>query len=590
MYCTYRRSEDDLAAIQGSRLIAAIDAAVDRGASEVTLTGGEPTMRGDLPMLVAHTKRAGARAVLETNATLVDAGLATRLKEAGLSRALVNLAGPSASLDAVTRDPGGFDRTLRGIEALVLAGVDVFVQAAVVRSTQEELSGLPSRLAGLSVSGLVLTVPTESPAAEELLGWEDACKAVIRVETEARRVGLPVQLSADAAPPPCAFPPKARIQHLYSQTPGAGRRDGFRHVPACQACLMREACPGIAESYLAREPSPRMHPITDDRVRRRLSLVSDVAEQTRRELVSRSRTVHPTLGVIEESVIRIHFHCNQSCTFCFVSTHLPPPADEAVLAAIELAARQGSKVVLSGGEPTLSARLADYVGLAKSLSSLPVQIQTNAVKLEDASLVDALAAAGLDEAFVSLHGATASVSDRVTEAPGTFERTLRGIDQLTRARIRVIVNFVLCEPNYREASAFVRLIASRWPAALVNFSFVAPSSDLVPRTPDLIPRYRDVAPDLREAIDLARNRGLEVVGLESMCGLPLCLVPVQVRDLALAEIPEGYDQGEFTKGTACQSCALESRCYGLRRGYAAMYGEGELRAVPSQGARGNVRT
>ena len=574
-YCTFRRAEDDLRAIQPSALRASIDAAVAKGATEIVLTGGEPLLRGDLPVLVEHVVRSGAEAVLATNATLAEDALATRLRVAGLARAVVNFAGTDASLDAVTRDPGGVERTRRGIAAFVRSGVVVEVEAAVVRSTLASLERVPPEALRLGASALVLTVPTESPDPAQILPWDEACAAVARVEREARRLGLPVHFAPDSGLPPCAFPPGSRLEHLYgslARAEGEGaRREGFRHVAECASCLVRAGCAGVAESTLARSANLAIHPVTEERARRRLTLVSSMNDQVRREVASRSA------GAFPETIVRVNFHCNQSCTFCFVSTHLPAPPDAMIRAAIEDAARRGTRVVLSGGEPTLNPRLEQWVRLAKSLSKLPVQLQTNAVRLEDAALVRRLEDAGLDEAFVSLHGSTAPVSDRVTESPGTFERTLRGLDRLAETSIQVTVNFVLCGPNHHEAPDFVELVAARWPSALVNFSFVAPSSDLVPRTTDLIPRYTDVLPSLTRAVDRANASGLRVVGLESMCGLPLCLVPASVKHLALAEIPEGLDGGEFVKGDECGACALASRCYGLRRGYAAMYGDGELR-------------
>jgi MoaA/NifB/PqqE/SkfB family radical SAM enzyme len=575
-YCTFRRPEDDLAAIQPAAVRAAIERAAAQGAQEIVLTGGEPTMRSDLPRLVDYARERGMQVALETNATLIDLALASRLRDSGLAKAKVNLAGASDALDDVTRDPGGYDRTLRGIQALRDAGIPIDIEAAVVRSTLPLLPALPARASSLGALALVLAVPTESPDPSEVLGWEAATAAVRLVVLAARPLGLSVRFSSDAAPPPCAFPEGSRVEHLYASFGGQRDRPGFRHVEACETCLVRSGCDGIADSTFARDPHPTVHPITEDRVRRRLTLVSTVADQVRRELVSLAQSAGA--GVIE-SVIRIQLHCNQSCTFCFVSTHLPAPSDDMIRSAIEEAARRGTKIVLSGGEPTLNPRLADWVRLAKSLSKLPVQIQTNAVALEARPLVRRLKGAGLDEAFVSLHGATADVSDRVTESPGTFVRTLTGIDELTKAGVLVVVNFVLCEANYREAPAFVELVGARWPNALVNFSFVAPSSDLVPRTPELIPRYTDVLPHLARAIDVANERDLRVVGLESMCGLPLCLVPTSVRDLAPTEIPSGFDGGEFVKGAACRACAQATRCYGLRRGYEAMYGDAELRTL-----------
>jgi hypothetical protein len=49
--------------------------------------------------------------------------------------------------------------------------------------------------------------------------------------------------------------------------------------------------------------------------------------------------------------------------------------------------------------------------------------------------------------------------------------------------------------------------------------------------------------------------------------------------MTLPEIPEGTDGGEFIKVDACRSCAAGRRCYGLRRGYAALYGTSELRSL-----------
>jgi hypothetical protein len=125
----------------------------------------------------------------------------------------------------------------------------------------------------------------------------------------------------------------------------------------------------------------------------------------------------------------------------------------------------------------------------------------------------------------------------------------------------------------------VRLMASRWPRATLNISFVGPSTDLVPRDRDLIPRYTDALPAIAEAMALARRLGVGVFGLESMCGLPLCLVPGDLRDCALVELPSDLDAGEFLKTEECSRCAEQNKCWGLRRGYADIHGTSELHAL-----------
>jgi MoaA/NifB/PqqE/SkfB family radical SAM enzyme len=583
-YCVSREPSDDRRFIAPAAVIGRIDAAIARGAREVVLSGGEPTLRRDLSALVARARAGGADVVLETNATGIDDARARALAASGLALARVNLSGWGAGLDEITRDPGGFDRALAGMAALTRAGVRLEVALALVRRTLPLLEGLPRGLAAAlgegAVRAIFVTTPVTAPDPSELISYDDAIRAIEALDREARSVGIPVQLTAGSGPPPCLLPPRGNMAHVFTLTPGASARDGHVRIPACTRCQIADRCAGLSAEYLARWPVPDARPITEDRARRRLSLVGSVSDQVRRELVSRNLATGGR-GAALEHIIRVNFHCNQSCRFCFVSTHLPAPDEVAVREAIREAAEKGARIVLSGGEPTLNPRLAEYVELSAHASRLPVELQTNAILLEDRALVDRLVAAGLQQVFVSLHGSSAEISDVVTGAPGTFARTVIGIDNLAGTNLRLILNFVICEANYRELVPFVRLVAARWPRAWLNISFVAPSTDVVPRDRALVPKYSDAMPHLTAAIALANAERLEIMGFESMCGVPLCLVPIDLaRYFTMEEIPEGFDGGEFVRPPACSSCGLNNRCYGLRRGYAELHGTDELRAIP----------
>src|SRR5205814_5593142 len=160
-----------------------------------------------------------------------------------------------------------------------------------------------------------------------------------------------------------------------------------------------------------------------------------------------------------------------------------------------------------------------------------------------------------------------------------------GIDRLHEAGVLLILNFVICRRNQDDMTSWVRLCAARWPRALLNVSFVAPSSDVVPREPALIPRYAEVLPELARAVAEAQRLDMRVTGFESMCGIPLCLVPAELEPyFSLSDKPDGLDGGEFLKTEVCHSCSLERKCHGVRRGYVELYGPGELRAVPAAAA------
>lgn len=156
-----------------------------------------------------------------------------------------------------------------------------------------------------------------------------------------------------------------------------------------------------------------------------------------------------------------------------------------------------------------------------------------------------------------------------------------GIDNLyATGKVRIQLNFVVCKTNAANLPDYVRFVAARWPRAFLNVSFVAPSTDVVPREEEFIPRYSDVLPYIEEGLREGARLGIEMGGFESMCGIPLCLVPASIDGyFRLTDIPPGFDRGEFVKTDTCRSCALESGCYGLRRGYMELHGAAELRAV-----------
>lgn len=590
-YCVARRAEDERAWVQPSAVRARIDDALREGASELIFTGGEPTMRGDLAALLAYARGRGARSlVVETNATLLDDDRCAALRDAGLSRAVVNLAGWGEALDRVTRDEGGFARTLAGIDALLRAGVRVELKAAAVRSTAPLLPELPEQVRARWPEGgpalLWITVPDRAPDASELLAPDVAAAVVSALDAAARRAGLALKLAPDAAVTPCVFTSPSRAAHLFALTEGATPRDDRQHLAACEGCVARGACQGFSIHALRRFGEPaRIVPVVEERTRRRLALVGTVEEQVAREFVQRNLGVHPSgEGAVTETLVRVYFHCNQACSFCFVSTHLPPVDDARVREAIVSEARAGNLITLTGGEPTLHPRLVEYVRLAREHSApgLGVALQTNAVRLDDAALTDALVDAGVSIVQVSLHAAHAALSDAITQAPGTFARTLRGLDNLARrAEVRLVINYVIVRRNVGDLVAFAALVAARWPRATINLSFAARSTDVVPEDGDVMPRYTDALPALAEALEIAREKGVAVTGFASMCGMPLCLVDPRHRpgEGELVAIPEGWDEGEFVRTEACARCALWGRCYGLRRRYFEAYGASELRPV-----------
>jgi len=90
-----------------------------RGYSDVVVTGGEPTIRKDLPVILERARDLGFRLHIQTNGRmLAHRPLAERLAPIRAVYA-VALHGPTAQIhDRVTETPGSFEQTVAGIRNL----------------------------------------------------------------------------------------------------------------------------------------------------------------------------------------------------------------------------------------------------------------------------------------------------------------------------------------------------------------------------------------------------------------------------------------------------------------------------------------
>jgi len=107
----------------------------------ISFTGGEPTLRKDLPELVAHASGLGMRANLITNGIRCsDAGLVKELAAAGLKSAQVSLEAATAERhDMITGHPGAWEKTCRAIENLKGAGVHTHTNTTICRGNRNNL-------------------------------------------------------------------------------------------------------------------------------------------------------------------------------------------------------------------------------------------------------------------------------------------------------------------------------------------------------------------------------------------------------------------------------------------------------------------
>lgn len=116
-----------------------IDQAVEAGCMDLLITGGEPMLRSDFAEVYAHAKNRGMILTVFTNATQVSPRILDLFADLPPRLVEVTVYGATAAThDRVTQVPGSFDRTIRGIEALVGRGIRVGMKTILMTLNADE--------------------------------------------------------------------------------------------------------------------------------------------------------------------------------------------------------------------------------------------------------------------------------------------------------------------------------------------------------------------------------------------------------------------------------------------------------------------
>jgi pyruvate-formate lyase-activating enzyme len=230
-----------------------------RGVRTVTITGGEPTIYGELLEIVAAAAGLGLWVHLQTNAIrLRDRAYTASLVDAGLTSMFVSLhsADPSIS-DRLTGAVGTHARTVEGVVAALEAGVRVKLNAVVERAT---LSGLPAhaRLIVDRLGGVERVSYSHPNNYFDRDAWRQALVPHDEVReplVEASRILLTAGIAVDVLGT-CGFPSclVADIPELLQ----AVRPDDFDRLDttgrlyghACGDCALQPECLGLRREYM----------------------------------------------------------------------------------------------------------------------------------------------------------------------------------------------------------------------------------------------------------------------------------------------------------------------------------------------------
>jgi MoaA/NifB/PqqE/SkfB family radical SAM enzyme len=218
----------------------------------VSFTGGEPTLRPDLPRLIAHAKSLDLRVNLITNGTRIDRDYARELADAGLDSAQVSLEGTHAAThDRLTGGTGSFPHLPRR-PSPGRSRPACPHQHHPHRWNLEDCLQLPEFVRdqlGRDRFSMNLVIPTGRAAADhgQLVRYSEVGPVLEAILEESQRIG--VEFMWYSPTPLCLFNPIPK--GLGNK--GCAACDGLLSVAADGAVLPCSSCPDPVGNLLRQE-------------------------------------------------------------------------------------------------------------------------------------------------------------------------------------------------------------------------------------------------------------------------------------------------------------------------------------------------
>jgi MoaA/NifB/PqqE/SkfB family radical SAM enzyme len=268
--CSYCTITDEMRrrALPTERVAREIDRAAARGFRDIAFTGGEPTIRSDLPALVRHARRRGFEHVKVASNGLryAHAAYLDHLVESGVDRFHMSMhAFTEDAYEATVQREGTAALRRMAIANLVARGLDPVADLILKEDTYRQVRGWVADLVRLEIRrfALWLVSLTDGNAGNvaQLPRLPAVAPFVMEALDDARRGGYEL---VSLHIPRCFLPGyEAHVRHPGAElvtvvTPDEvfdlrdSRLSGGVKPPGCRGCQYEPRCPGLREDYVAR--------------------------------------------------------------------------------------------------------------------------------------------------------------------------------------------------------------------------------------------------------------------------------------------------------------------------------------------------
>lgn len=291
------------------------------------------------------------------------------------------------------------------------------------------------------------------------------------------------------------------------------------------------------------------------------------------------------------ALFRLGEECNNDCLMCVngEKSNLTQHSGEELIRRADFLKEQGlTRAVLTGGEPSIHPSFWKLIDHMNSLNMI-WDINTNGKSFHDNRVAKKATGKGLRRAIVSFHSHVSETMEYISGAPGSYDKTIYGIENLIDAGARVMLNCVINTYNRKELKSYVRYCAERFQGRC-TIKFVFPLRVGRGKEWDGVElQFKDIKTELCEAHTLGKMLGLQIF-YES---IPNCILEddsifnlgrTGFGETHYLEDKEGrrltsmlhLDSLGSIYAPLCSDCVSLKNCCGISKNYIYQYGIDEF--------------
>jgi len=244
--------------------------------------------------------------------------------------------------------------------------------------------------------------------------------------------------------------------------------------------------------------------------------------------------------------------CQNNCFFCNKKKNNPSIFELKNRVDILLKNNPNDKfITLFGGDPLLKNGIFNLADYLKKKKFKIIQIETNGQKLSDKNFARKIIDSGINYFKISLNSLDDLMHDKITGQPGSFNETLKGLNNLISLGLQenIVINIALTNKNIKTIDYLIRKFLEK---GIIKFQINIVDAE---NRSSLIPFDKIIS-----FVSALRYKFIYKAFIK-IKGLPYCLIPE----------PEGLilksQSKNFIKVSDCQNCKFFSNCDGLPKFY-----------------------